>query len=148
MLYKGGKKMQIITSKTGAVNIMYSVVWDKESFFPPHEDCSPVSISHGQQGPLEIILDMTECGEARPMNHVLLLIRAPVLCNETIPTPNNLGVKVGCQFGPVFCEPTNAEVATEEGRIKVHVLGRDSSSLSRGKRHGFCVLTTMVTFTS
>lgn len=56
---------------------------------------------------------MSECREASPVHHILLLTGAPISGQETVPAANDFGIKVSSQFRPVVCQPSNAEVATE-----------------------------------
>lgn len=79
------------------------MVRDQESLLPPHEDSATIPVTHRQKGLLQIILDMSESWETRPMDHVLLLIGAPVLCQESVSTADDFSVEIRCELRPVIC---------------------------------------------
>ena len=60
------------------------------------------------------MLDMSEGREPGPVDHILLFCSSPVFCQETVPGTDDLGVKVGRQFGPIVRQTTDAEVSAEE----------------------------------
>ena len=101
-----------LTSKARAVDILHTVIRDKELLLPTHEDRAAVErILHRQVGLLELVLDVAERRESRPMHHVLLLIRPPVPRQETVPTADDLRIEICRQLGPVIRQATNPEVS-------------------------------------
>lgn len=86
------------------------MVWDQELFLPPHEDCTTISVTHRQVWLLQLVLHMSESRESLPVDHILLLIRTPILCQEPVPTAYNLCIKVGGEFWPVVGQTTYPQV--------------------------------------
>lgn len=108
--------MMSLTRETGTVDVLHTVVRDEELLLPAHEHSPAVeSVFHRQMRLVKLVLDMSERREPPPVNHVLRLGRAPVARQETIPTANDLGVKVRRKLWPVVCESTNAEVPAQVG---------------------------------
>lgn len=106
--------MMSLTGKAGTVDVLHAVVGHKELLLPPHEHRSAIEgVLHGQMRLLQLALHMPKCREPSPVNHVLLLGRAPIACQEPIPTPNDLSVKVRRQFWPVVCQAADPEVPAQ-----------------------------------
>ena len=57
--------------------------------------------------------DMSESGEASPVNHIFLLRCAPIPRQEPIPTPDDLGIEVRRELGPVICQATYAQIPAQ-----------------------------------
>lgn len=90
------------------------MVRDKESFLPAHKDSAMVIVRHGQVRSLQIVLNMSECREALPMDHVFLFRGTPVARQEAVTASNNFGVKVSCELWPVLCQTPYPQVATQK----------------------------------
>jgi hypothetical protein len=88
----------------------------QELLLPSHKDGSAIPLADRQIRFLELILDVPEGGETRPVNHVFMFTRPPVLRQESISTADNLGVKVRRKLWPIVGQPSDAKIATEEGR--------------------------------
>lgn len=110
------------TSKTCTIDILYSVVRDKESFLPPHENGPPIAIRHGEMWSPEFVLDMPESRETLPMDHIFLFVRSPFFCQKAVAAADYLCVKVSCQLGPIIGQSTYAEVSAKERGREVDVL--------------------------
>lgn len=101
-----------LTSKACTVDILDTVVWNKELLLPPHEHCTAIEgVLHSQVGLLELVLDVPESRESRPVDHILLLRSAPIAGQESISTANYLSVKVGRELWPVVCQTPDSEVS-------------------------------------
>lgn len=109
--------------KARAVDVLHAVVGHEEALLPAHKDGAAVAVGDGVVGLLELGLDVAVGGEAGPVDGVGLLGRAPVLGEEAVARADDLCVKVGRELGPVVGEAADAQVAAEEGRGKVDVLG-------------------------
>ena len=115
--------MKSLTCKARAIDVLHTVVRDEELLLPAHKHCAAIErILHRQVRLLELVLDVPERGEPRPVHHILLLVCSPVPRQETIPAANNLGVEVGRQFGPVVGKTTDAQVPAQARRGEVDVL--------------------------
>jgi hypothetical protein len=101
------------TCKACTADILNTMIWNQKSFLPSHEHRPAVPVLHGQQWLLELVLDMAKSRKSRPMHHVLLLGSAPVSGQKTIPTTDDLGVKISRELRPVVRETPDAEVATQ-----------------------------------
>jgi hypothetical protein len=98
------------------------MIGNQEPLFPPHKDCTTISILHGQIRSFGFMLDMFEGWKTGPMHKVFVLRGTPILGDETISTSNNLGIKICGEFWPVIGQTTNAKITTEGRRRKVNVL--------------------------
>lgn len=91
------------TCEACTVDIKNSVVGYQEPLLPSHEDGSAITVTHRQMRLPEFTLDMAECWEARPMNHVFVFISSPVLCQKAIPAADYFGIKVRGELWPIVC---------------------------------------------
>lgn len=66
-------------------------------------------------GHVQLVLHMPEGGEPRPVGHVFLLVRSPVLRQEAIAIADDFSVKIGRELRPILSQALDAEVAAEEG---------------------------------
>jgi len=103
-----------------SINILHAVVGDQEALFPSHEHSARVAV-HRQVWGLELVLDMTEGGEAGPMYHVTLLIGTPPPGQKAISTADDFSIKISRELRPVICKPPDAEIATEERGREVDI---------------------------
>jgi hypothetical protein len=71
---------------------------------------------------LQLVLDMAEGWEARPMYHVTVLVGTPPPSQETMPTADYFCVKVSRELRPVICKAPNAEITAEKRGRKVDIL--------------------------
>ena len=111
------------TRKASTIDVLHTMVGNQELLLPAHEDRTAAErVRHGQQRLLQLRSHMTERGETGPVHHVLRLRSAPIAREEAIPAPNNLGVEVGRQFGPVVGKTTDAQVPAQARRGEVDVL--------------------------
>ena len=77
------------------------MVWDQKLLLPSHKDRAAVSIFHRQMRFLQIISNMAESREASPMDHVFLLAGAPIPRQESVAAPNDFGIEIGGELGPI-----------------------------------------------
>ena len=119
----GTLDMMSLTGKASTVDVLHTVVGDQELLLPAHEDRPSVErVGHRHLRLLELVPDVAEGREPRPVHHVLLLGRAPIARQEPVPTPNDLGVEVRRELGPVVGEAADAQVPAEVRGGKVDVL--------------------------
>ena len=90
------------TCKTGAIDVLYAMVRDKESLLPTHKDSPTVVIGHCQVRSLQFVFNMSECWEALPVDHVFLFRGTPITSQEAVTAADNLCVKVSCELWPVL----------------------------------------------
>jgi hypothetical protein len=98
------------------------MIRNQELLLPSHEHGSPVPIVDGHEGFLRLSFRVLESREPRPMDHVFMLRRAPILRQEAIPTPNYLGIEIGREFWPVVRQALYPQVSAQGGGGKVNVL--------------------------
>ena len=98
------------------------MVGDQKLFLPAHEDRAAVGVLHREVGLLEVVAHVAEGREASPVDHVLLLCRAPVPGQEAVPAADDLCVEVGREFRPVVREAADSQIAAEMRRSEVDVL--------------------------
>ena len=122
------------TCKACTADVLHAVVWDEEFLLPAHEHGASVRVLHGHMWFLQLVPDVPERGEAGPVHQVLLLRRTPLASQETVPTANDLGVKVRRELGPVVCEPPNAQVTTQMRGRKIHILSKVTQPDVSGQR--------------
>jgi hypothetical protein len=97
------------------------VVRDQETLFPSHKHSARVAV-HCQVWALQLVLNVAEGRETRPMDHVTFLIGTPPSGQEAMTTADDFCVKVSRELRPVVCEPPNTEVTAEEGGREVDIL--------------------------
>ena len=103
-----------LTCKARTVDILHTMVRHEELLLPPHEHRSAVQrVLHGQVRLLELVLHMSERGEAGPVHHVLLFRCSPVARQEPVPAANYLGVKICRQLWPVVGEALDSQVPAQ-----------------------------------
>lgn len=90
------------------------MVGDKESLLPPHEDSPPVVLRHGQVRSFQLVLNVSECWEALPVDHIFLLGGAPIARQEAVSAANNFGIKVCCKLWPVLCKTAYPQVTAQK----------------------------------
>lgn len=71
------------------------MIRDQKLFLPPHENCTTISVTHRQVRLLQVVFHMSESRESLPVDHILLFIRTPILCQEPITAAYDLCIKVG-----------------------------------------------------
>lgn len=86
------------------------MIGNQELLLPPHEHCSPISVLHRQVRLFEFMSDMSESGETSPVNHIFLFRCPPIPRQESIPTPDDLGIEVRRELRPVICQAAYAQV--------------------------------------
>ena len=90
------------------------MIRDKELLLPTHKDRTAIErVLHRQVGLLELVLHMSERGEAGPVHHVLLFRCSPVARQEPVPAANYLGVKIRRQLWPVVGEALDSQVPAQ-----------------------------------
>jgi hypothetical protein len=104
----------IESRKASAIDVLYAMVRDKESFLPAHKNSPAVIIRHGKVWSLQVVLNVSECREALPMDHVLLFRGTPVACQKAVTAANDFGIKVSRKFWPVLRKTTYPQVATQK----------------------------------
>lgn len=83
-----------LTCKARAVDVLYAMVGYEELLLPAHEDCVDWCVS-GKERALELVLDVSEGGEAAPVDHVFLVLCAPFAREESVAGSDDLGIEVG-----------------------------------------------------
>lgn len=73
--------------------------------------------------------DMSESGEASPVDHIFLLRRSPIARQEPIPTPDDLGIEVRGELGPVVCQASYAQITAQMRGREVDILYMTGSAL-------------------
>lgn len=127
MEFGGENKDTTRTGEAGTVDVLDFPVGDEEALLPAHEDDAAlfaVAVADGEGGAACLVLEGAEGGEAAPVGHILLLGRAElgVGGEEAVLFSNDLGVKVGGEFGVVVGEALDAEVSAEERVVEIDVL--------------------------
>jgi len=88
------------------------MIWYQEFLFPSHEHSPPFAIWDRQGGRLTLVLYMPEGRKPRPMLLVVVFCSAPFLCQKAMPTADDLSIKVGRQFRPIFRQALNLQIST------------------------------------
>lgn len=113
------------TCKACAIDVLYTMIRNQKPFLPPHEHCTTVPIVHRQMWFLQFMLDMSEGRETLPMDHVLLFVCTPVLCQKSILVTDDLCIKIRGELGPVVCQTSYAKITAKERGCKIDVLHTD-----------------------
>jgi hypothetical protein len=75
------------------------------------------------------MFDMSEGRETLPVDHVLLLVGTPVLCQKPIFTTNDFRIEIRGELWPVICQTSYAEITAKKRGRKVYVLNIVLSAL-------------------
>lgn len=92
------------------------MVRNQKPLLPPHKHYTTVSIAHSQVWLLQLMLDVSESGETLPVNHILLLVGTPFLCQKSILVADDFCIEICGEFWPVVGQTPYAEIAAKEGR--------------------------------
>jgi hypothetical protein len=65
---------------------------------------------------LQLMLDMSESRETLPVDHILLLVGTPVLCQKTILVTDDFCIEIRGELWPVVGQTPYAEITAKEGR--------------------------------
>ena len=86
------------------------MIWDQESLLPSHEDDSSVPLVDSHMWKFSFMLYMFKCGKSRPMHDIFMSSCTPVLGEETIPTSNDLGIKISGQLWPIVSQTADPKI--------------------------------------
>jgi len=65
---------------------------------------------------LQLMLDMSESRETLPVDHILLLVGTPVLCQKPILVTDDFCIEIRGELWPVVGQTPYAEITAKEGR--------------------------------
>ena len=98
------------------------MIWYQKPLFPSHEHCTTISVAHGQMRFLQLVLDVSKCRETLPVDHVLLLVGTPILCQKSILATNDFCIEVRGELRPIVCQTSYAEITAKKRGCKVNIL--------------------------
>lgn len=97
------------------------MIRDQKLLLPSHKDERLVEMIESQSRLGKSRAERSEGSETRPVLEIICLGSAPFARDKSVLVSNDLGVKVGRQLRPVFCQTTNVEVATQMRCFEIHI---------------------------